>query len=156
MSVPRGSARRPAAGLLLLLSALAAGIPAPPARAHVVTTGAGTAALVAILEEKVFITFDLSFSEAWARDEILKVDADHDGAITEEEADAYMASTWEAKLAPALELRLDTVRLPLVRASMREVNLVGEVRPGPVTITTSSRRPSPPSWPPGGRTTSSR
>jgi ABC-type nickel/cobalt efflux system permease component RcnA len=100
-------------------------------QAHVVPSGAGTAALVTIGEEKISISFDLSYSASWARAEMAAMDADRDGAVSEEEAEAWMLRTWEEKLAPALELRLDGIRLPIRRVSGREANLVGPVRSAP-------------------------
>jgi nickel/cobalt transporter (NicO) family protein len=102
--------------------------------AHVVTRGAGTAALVTILDEKLFITFDLSFAADWCRAEMVKMDTDRNAAVSEAEAEAYMVRAWEEKLAPALSVSIDGAALTLKRTSMREANLVGDVRAEPAEI----------------------
>ena len=87
---------------LALLAALAAPLPA-----HIVTRNAGSAVLVTILEDKVSVTFDLGFADMWAQAEMVSMDSDRDQVVSEQEADRYMQRTWEERVAPFLELRID-------------------------------------------------
>src|SRR5262245_49966561 len=109
---------------LLLLPALAG-----PLRGHIVTRGAGTAALVSILEDKVVISFDLGFSDVWGQAEMVSMDSDRDQVVSEPEADAYLRRTWEERIAPFLELRIDGQKVELRLVSSREVNLLGRSAP---------------------------
>ena len=107
---------------------------AGPLRAHIVTRGAGTAALVTILEDKVVISFDLGFADVWGQAEMVSMDSDRDQVVSEPEADAYMRRTWEERISPFLELRLDGQKVDLRLVSSREVNLLGEISPSAFDI----------------------
>ncbi len=120
--------RRPVRrNLLPALVPLALLLGSAPLGAHIVTRGVGTAAVVSIREDKVLVIFDLGFSESWGQTEMVGMDADHDGVVSAAEAESYMTKTWNERIAPHIQLRIDDQPLPLRKVSSREMNLVGEI-----------------------------
>lgn len=130
----------------VLLLAAACLLPPAALHGHIVTQGAGTAAVLSIQEGKVLITFDMGFAEIWGQAEMVSMDRDRDGQVGEDEAEAYMRRSWDERLAPHLDLQLDGARLTLRRLSSREDNLLGEISPVAFNIYYELEAELPPGW----------
>ena len=56
-------------------------------------------------EDRLLITFDLSYADIWAQGEMVQADTDKSSSVEEGEAGAYIARKWTEKVAPGLKVR---------------------------------------------------
>ena len=117
---------RPAALLLVLCTTRLA--------AHLPAYGVGTQCRLVFKEDKVLLTFDLSYDGFWAQGEMLKADTDRSSSVDEKEADAYMEAQWKEKIAPRLRMRIDGKDVAPRRAAKRHEGLIGEIYGVPFSL----------------------
>jgi nickel/cobalt exporter len=116
--------------------ALAAGCLLAPAaaQAHLPLYGVGTAWRIVFKEDKILITFDLSYADIWAQGEMISADANKSSAVEEDEAAAYVERQWTQKIAPRIKARLDGADAPIRKATQRHEGLVGEIYGVPFSL----------------------
>lgn len=95
--------------------------------AHLPFYGVGTACRVVFKEDKILLTFDLSYNGFWAQGEMLAADTDRSSSVEEKEADAYGSKQWTEKIAPRIHVKFDGKALPIRKVSARHEGLVGEI-----------------------------
>jgi len=104
------------------------------ARAHLPLYGVGTASRIVFKEDRVLLTFDLSYADIWAQAEMLVIDKNKSSAVEEDEAAAYTERQWREKIAPRLKASLDGKELVFTKAAERHEGLVGEIYGVPFSL----------------------
>lgn len=102
--------------------------------AHLPFYGVGTACRVLLKEDRVRLTFDLSYNGFWAQGEMLTADADRSSSVEEAEAAAYLSRQWTEKIAPRIRVKLDGEERPIRKISARHEGLVGEIYGVPFSL----------------------
>jgi len=112
--------------------------------AHVPRDLVGTQVLLRFFEDRVLLILDLGYRDSWAQSEMIRMDADRNSEVSEEEADAYCRVVWSKKILrqdkqtgdtdPALTCKIDGKPVPLVLRAIKHEQLVGRVFPAPFTV----------------------
>lgn len=113
---------------------LLAGIVSKRIEAHIPTYGVGTLSRLIFKEDKILLTFDLSYDGFWAQGEMIRADTDKDSKVGDDEAGAYLRRQWTDKVAPRLHAKLDGNDVALRKVAERHEGLVGEIYGVPFSL----------------------
>jgi ABC-type nickel/cobalt efflux system permease component RcnA len=112
--------------------------------AHVPRDLVGTQVKLRFFEDRIEIILDLGYRDNWAQSEMIRMDADRDSEVAQDEADAYSRVVWSKKILreneetgetnAALTCKIDGKPVQLVLKSIKHDQLVGRVFPSPFTI----------------------
>lgn len=108
--------RRPSP-VLVIVFALGLGL-AATAHAHIVAQGVGMQTSLAVEPKRVAIEYNLGFSDLTGYEQVLKMDTDRSGIVTQAEIDAWLADL-QPRIAAALEVTIDGKRIELAVARRR-------------------------------------
>lgn len=117
-----------------LCAGLFLGLAAGNAWGHLPLFGVGTVSRLVFKEDRILLTFDLSYADLWAQAEMLAIDKNKSSAVEEDEATAYTDRQWQEKIAPRLRAKLDGKELVLLRAASRHEGLAGEIYGVPFSL----------------------
>jgi len=102
--------------------------------AHVPRAGIGTMTELHFEPGKIRLALDLSYSTAWSRTEMERMDSDRNGSVNASEAEAYLEFQWRKRVEPRLRFSIDGNTVVPKKLAQRYDGPTGEVRSSPLSF----------------------